>query len=97
MAGSGGAAATVGGFQPPLCGEAPETTLREDRWLNLVNASFGLAERGGRNEALAYLDNVLYVFGPNIDPVRDYEGYAVRRMALALRAALERYEDTHRR
>jgi len=43
------------------------------------------------------LDNVLYVFGPNIDPVRDYEGYAVRRMALALRAALERYEDTHRR
>jgi hypothetical protein len=63
---------------------------RDDRWQNLVSGAFHLAERGERDEALAYLDNVLLVFGPWIDPLDDFEGYAVRRMALALREALDR-------
>lgn len=72
---------------------------RVDRWQNLVSGAFRLSEAAGRGvdacagacadqAALDYLDNVLEVFGPGIDPVEDWEGYAVRRMALALREAL---------
>ncbi|WP_373045798.1 hypothetical protein [Vulgatibacter sp.] len=64
---------------------------RIDRWQNLVSGAFRLGEAGGGEKpdaAREYLDNVLEVFGPGIDPLEDWEGYAVRRMALALREAL---------
>lgn len=75
---------------------------RVDRWQNLVNGSFSLCERAvagdasvSRDRALEFLNGVLEVFPPSIDPVDDFEGYAVRRMALALREALlaERVES----
>jgi hypothetical protein len=69
---------------------------RTDRWQHLVERAFRLSETvsaGGapaasRAEALALLDSVLEVFPVSIDPVEDFEGYAVRRLALALREAL---------
>lgn len=67
--------------------------MREDRWQNLVTGAFHLEEAPGakpsREDALRYLDSILEVFPPSVDPVEDFEGYAVRRMALALRRALE--------
>ena len=62
---------------------------KEDRWQHLVAGSFALAEEGGdAKDRLAaaerYLTSVLEVFPPGLDPVEDFEGYAVRRMALAL-------------
>lgn len=67
---------------------------REDRWQHLVSGAFRLSEASqpDREAACAYLDGVLEVFGPEVDPVDDWEGYAVRRMALALRASLGRRE-----
>ncbi|HWV37297.1 MAG TPA: hypothetical protein VN033_02355 [Vulgatibacter sp.] len=60
-----------------------------------MNGSFALGERvagqdasSNRDRALEFLDGVLEVFPPSIDPVDDFEGYAVRRMALALREVL---------
>lgn len=68
---------------------------RVDRWQNLVNGSFSLCERAvagdpevSRDRALEFLNGVLEVFSSSIDPVDDFEGYAVRRMALALRETL---------
>ncbi|HEY0840028.1 MAG TPA: hypothetical protein VGD74_07565 [Vulgatibacter sp.] len=48
-----------------------------------------------RDRALEFLNGVLEVFPSSIDPVDDFEGYAVRRMALALRETLlaERHPD----
>jgi len=74
---------------------------REDRWQNLVSGAFNLEEALGADSprdgaaasaqlALRYLDSVLEVFPPGVDPLEDFEGYAVRRMALALRHALEK-------
>lgn len=65
---------------------------REDRWQNLVNAAFLLdsGRAGALQDATALVEHVLEVFGPTIDPVEDFEGYAVRRFALALREALAR-------
>ena len=37
---------------------------------------------------MEYLDNVLEVFPADLDPVDDFEGWAVRRLALSLRRAL---------
>jgi hypothetical protein len=34
------------------------------------------------------IESALEVFPPSIDPVEDFEGYAVRRMLLALNAVL---------
>lgn len=67
--------------------------MRVDRWQNLLNAA-ELVEAGAPREADAalarrVLDNVLEVFPSGLDPVEDLEGYAVRRLALALRRALE--------
>lgn len=71
--------------------------MRDDRWQNLVQGAFDLSEKLSAGEAPAaaraeearrLLDSVLEVFGPSIDPVEDFEGYAVRRLALALREAL---------
>ncbi len=71
--------------------------MREDRWQNLVTGAFHLEEALGAESSregapaltLRYLDSILEVFPPGVDPVEDFEGYAVRRMALALRRALE--------
>jgi hypothetical protein len=68
-------------------------TERTDRWAHLVSGAFNLEEQGGRPpnalEAMVrYLDSVLEVFPSGIDPVDDFEGYAVRRMAVALRGRL---------
>jgi hypothetical protein len=73
---------------------------REDRWQSLVSGAFNLDEAlspGSSREgaaastqlALRYLEHVLEVFPASVDPVEDFEGYAVRRMALVLRRALE--------
>ncbi|AKU90131.1 hypothetical protein [Vulgatibacter incomptus] len=76
---------------------------RDDRWQNLVHGSFNLCERldqarrsgesVGLDDALAYLSSVLEVFPATLDPVDDFEGYAVRRMALALREAIRAERD----
>ncbi len=70
---------------------------REDRWQNLVNESFALSEAlrqqgegPALEEALSFLTGILEVFPDSIDPVDDFEGYAVRRMALALHEVLLR-------
>jgi len=64
---------------------------RVDRWQNLVNGAFRVSEataEGRPEAAIQYLDNVIEVF-EGADPVDDWEGYAVRRMALALREAFQ--------
>lgn len=77
-----------------------ENDGRTDRWQSLVAGAFRLEETltarekegerpGALSPALLYLDSLLEVFPPNLDPVEDFEGYAVRRMTLALRRALE--------
>lgn len=75
--------------------------MREDRWQNLLQAAFQLeeavertpggsapseAERLRRVQAL--LDNLLEVFPSSVDPVEDFEGFAVRRLAQVLRRTL---------
>ncbi len=71
---------------------------RDDRWQNLVTGAFHLEDELGsvrargalarRRRAMEYLDNVLEVFPADLDPVDDFEGWAVRRLALSLRRAL---------
>jgi hypothetical protein len=66
----------------------------DNRWANLVNTAFLLdqAPRSsgpeGLRSALTMIESALEVFPPSIDPVEDFEGYAVRRMLLALNAVL---------
>jgi hypothetical protein len=65
---------------------------RVDRWQHLVTGAFLLDEAGADRiaaETRVYLDSVLTVFPAGIDPVDDFEGYAVRRMASTLLRALE--------
>jgi hypothetical protein len=69
-----------------------ENDGRTDRWQHLVSGAFLLDEVRSpveRQRVLQYLDTVLEVFPGAIDPVEDFEGFSVRRMALALRRALE--------
>ncbi len=66
---------------------------RTDRWQHLVAGAFALGEgphASARNpEAAArYLESVLEVFPAAVDPLEDFEGYAVRRMAMVLLEAL---------
>jgi hypothetical protein len=61
----------------------------EDRWRHLLQGAFLLEEQGSTRAAMALLDSALEVFA-DIDPVDDFEGYAVRRLLLALRSALSR-------
>ena len=78
----------------------PEDGGRTDRWQSVVMGAFRLDESLGSKEgpgqgseaaahALRYLEGLLEVFPPSVDPLEDFEGYAVRRMVLALRRALE--------
>ncbi len=65
---------------------------RTDRWQHLVSGAFLLDEAPSpvqRQRVLGYLDTVLEVFPGSLDPLEDFEGFAVRRMALAMRRALE--------
>ena len=55
------------------------------RWAHLVNAAFHLEET--KNVSVA-LDSVLESFDSDIEPVDDFQGYAVRRFVLALKEAL---------
>ncbi|HYI02278.1 hypothetical protein [Hyalangium sp.] len=71
---------------------------RNDRWQNLVSRAFLLEEQlrgvgggpppSGLKAAVAYLESTLDVFPSSVDPVEDFEGYAVRRMVQGLLAAL---------
>lgn len=83
-----------------MSADLPEDEGRTDRWQSLVMGAFLLEETLGSKPgaggaagaippALRYLDSLLEVFPSNLDPLEDFEGYAVRRMALALRRALE--------
>lgn len=66
----------------------------DNRWANLVNTAFLLdqAPRSpgpeGLRPALGMIESALEVFPASLDPVEDFEGYAVRRLLLALQAAL---------
>lgn len=72
---------------------------RDDRWQNLVSRAFLLEEQlwatgaveraNGLKAAVAYLESTLEVFPSSVDPVEDFEGYAVRRMVQGLLAALK--------
>lgn len=55
------------------------------RWAHLVNAAFHLEET---EDASGALESVLVAFDHHVDPVEDFEGYAVRRFVLALKGAL---------
>lgn len=67
---------------------------REDRWQHLVQVSFLLEARDAepgpdrRQSLCAVVDDLLEVFPSSVDPVDDFEAYAVRRFALALRRML---------
>lgn len=69
---------------------------RTDRWQHLVSGAFGLDElRAARPDevhaaTVRYLESVLEVFPNGLDPVEDFEGYAVRRAALSLLGALDK-------
>lgn len=60
------------------------------RWASLSAAAFRLDEhpRPGLREVRAALAHVLEVFDASLDPVDDFEGAAVRRLALSLHRAL---------
>lgn len=71
---------------------------REDRWQHLVTGAFhiddelavaqGPSALARRRLVARYLDSVLEVFPADLDPVEDFEGYAVRRLAQSVRRAL---------
>lgn len=62
----------------------------EPRWGHVVNAAFHLDETKAPDSraALVAIDSVLEAFDVEIDPVEDFQGYALRRLALSLRRAL---------
>lgn len=80
-----------------------EEQARTDRWQNLVSRAFlleeqlqtsgGTARPDGVKAAVAYLESTLDVFPSSVDPVEDFEGYAVRRMVQGLLAALRADEQ----
>jgi hypothetical protein len=81
--------------------------MREDRWQNMVHAALLLEEqvRGAppgrtptperRRQVQVLLDNLLEVFPSSVDPVEDFEGFAVRKLAQALQRALDADEPRH--
>jgi hypothetical protein len=62
------------------------------RWARLSDVAFQLdaLEAPGVAELSAALDTVLEAFDATLDPVEDFEGAAVRRLARSLQGALER-------
>lgn len=68
---------------------------RVDRWQHLVSVAFLLDESPPERsaaEARGLLRSVLEVFPEGIEPVDDFEAYAVRRLAAALLRVLEASE-----
>jgi hypothetical protein len=78
--------------------------MREDRWQHLLHTSFLIEEEGNRAAQAAVatpdpeerqrrvkvlLGSLLEVFPSSLDPVDDFEGYAVRRLAQVLLRTLE--------
>jgi hypothetical protein len=67
----------------------------DTRWSHLVSLAFLLRQHGdGTAPERARmirecLDSALEVFPAETEPLEDFEGYAVRRLLLALRATLE--------
>jgi len=86
-----GAAPSVAQAPPAAAPLAPAV----GRWGHLVSAAFRLDQQreqagvdaGGR-ATLELLDSALEVFPPSLDPVDDFEGYAVRRLLLSVREAV---------
>ena len=75
------------------CTSSAPGASREDRWLHLVQGALrleeGVASPASRvADVQALLDSLLEVFPSSVDPVDDFEGYAVRKLAQALRGAL---------
>ena len=74
--------------------------MREDRWQNMVHAALLLEEQvtsadpasaqQRRRQVQVLLGSLLEVFPSSVDPVDDFEGFAVRKLAQALQRALER-------
>jgi len=65
---------------------------RADRWQHLVAGAFRLSEAPAERapaEARTLLHSVLEVFPETLDPVEDFEGYAVRRLAKSLLRVVE--------
>ena len=65
---------------------------RVDRWQHLVTIAILLDEsppERAAGEVRVFLQSVLEVFPESIEPVDDFEAYAVRRLAAALLRALE--------
>jgi hypothetical protein len=67
--------------------------LSARRWQYLVNLAFSLDEGAGldadrREAACGAIESALEVFVSTVDPVSDFEGYAVRRLLLALQRSL---------
>ncbi len=68
---------------------------RVDRWQHLVTIALLLDESPpemATAEVRALLHSVLEVFPKSIEPIDDFEAYAVRRLAAALLRALEASE-----
>lgn len=64
--------------------------LRQDRWQHLLVAALAVSEAADpRAEMEHRLGSLLEVFPSEVDPVDDFEAYAVRRFGLALRRTLE--------
>lgn len=73
--------------------------MREDRWQNMVHAALLLEEQAAqvspesaqarRLQVQLLLGSLLEVFPSSVDPVDDFEGFAVRKLAQALQRALE--------
>ncbi|HNS95368.1 MAG TPA: hypothetical protein PLJ27_17415 [Polyangiaceae bacterium] len=60
---------------------------RLDRWMHLVHGADRLEESASEQAfevACNYLQSVLEVFPKDLDPVDDFEAYAVRRLARSI-------------
>lgn len=74
--------------------------MRDDRWKHLLACADAIEEAPSPEKAaelMRRLDSILIVFPRALDPVQDFEGYTVRRLALALRNALEDQMSARRR
>lgn len=81
-------AGNEGGDTHPKPAPRPSVTApRDDRWSHLAVAAFSLDEQ--QTTAREVLDSALEVFPPGLEPDEDFPGYAVRRLLLALRRALD--------
>ncbi len=60
---------------------------RQDRWQHLLSAAFSVEEAQDPDlEMERRVDSLLEVFPSDLDPVDEFEAYAVRRFALAVRS-----------